>query len=71
MKTVIRIGGMTCAHCLTRVESALKEVEGVETVKVDLESGRGALESEKPLDDSKIKKAIEEVGYKYLGQTSF
>jgi copper chaperone len=35
----LKIDGMTCQSCVDKVSGALKEVKGVESVEVDLESG--------------------------------
>ena len=40
MKTV-KIKGMTCNHCVMAVTKALKEIDGISNVKVDLAKGRG------------------------------
>ena len=37
--TQLKITGMTCGHCQSAVESALKSVDGVERVNVDLANG--------------------------------
>jgi copper chaperone len=36
---VIKIEGMHCQHCVASVRDALSELEGVDTVTVDLEGG--------------------------------
>ncbi len=40
-KVSLEINGMSCGHCVGRVETALKAIEGVEAVKVDL-AGKSA-----------------------------
>ena len=37
MPIELRIGGMMCNHCRSKVEGALAQVPGVETASVDLE----------------------------------
>jgi len=75
-KLTLPVEGMTCASCVTRVEKALKQVEGVveanvnlatENVTVTLEApdthpANGAGESSAPIV-SKMKKAVEDAGY--------
>ena len=59
----IKVIGMKCEHCKNRVEKALKELEGVNKVKVDLPSCIVKIKSNNtPLDI--IEKKIEEAGYK-------
>jgi Cu+-exporting ATPase len=42
-KTSISVGGMTCAACVRRVEEALKTVEGVSEVSVNLATARATV----------------------------
>lgn len=58
------IGGMTCAACVRHVEGALKSVQGVGAVAVNLATGKAAVEydpSQATLAD--LKGAVEDVGY--------
>jgi len=36
----LAITGMTCGHCKSAVEQALNDVDGVDSVTVDLENGK-------------------------------
>ncbi len=66
MKTVINVEGMSCAHCVNAVNRALREVEGVVAVDVDLQSKTATVEhSDKTTFDS-MKKTIEEAGYEVV-----
>lgn len=38
-KTLLKVNGMTCAHCVRSVTSALKGVPGVLSASVDLAAG--------------------------------
>lgn len=60
--TTIKVGGMTCNHCRQNVENAVKSVEGVDDVTVDLASGQVNIKGKSP-DIDKIKKDIENIGY--------
>ncbi|ARU63172.1 hypothetical protein CBW65_20980 [Tumebacillus avium] len=57
------VKGMSCGHCKSAVEGALKEV-GAVAVDVDLEEGRVAVtyDSDK-YDLNKMRDAIEDAGY--------
>ena len=55
--------GMTCGHCVASVTEELTEVPGVEAVEVDLASGRVTLTSAAPLDDARVRAAVDEAGY--------
>lgn len=41
--TVLRVAGMMCGHCTSKVEQALKAVDGVKSVMVDLNEGGRAV----------------------------
>ncbi|MDG2764756.1 cation transporter [Vibrio parahaemolyticus] len=62
MEKIISIEGMSCEHCVKAVTNALKEVDGVEEVKVSLEE-KNAVVKGNNLDDGKLKGAVEEAGY--------
>ena len=62
MKT-ITIEGMQCNHCKMTVEKALKSIDGVINADVNLENKKAIIEEEKEIDNDKIKKVIEEVGF--------
>lgn len=57
------IEGMTCSSCQIHVEKALKSVEGVENVSVNLLTGKAHVEVSKDLDDAVLMKAVEDSGY--------
>ncbi len=58
----LTIDGMSCQHCVARVEKALQGVEGVESVKVDLASGK-AVVTGKDLSAAALAKAVTAAGY--------
>lgn len=62
MKTIM-IEGMQCNHCKMSVEKALNSIEGVEKVEVDLEGKKAVIETNKEIEDTKIKEVIEEAGF--------
>lgn len=59
----VQIEGMSCSHCAKKVEMALKELQGVKSVKVVLEDKKAEIVSNKEIDDETIKRVIEEIGY--------
>ncbi|MCR2032424.1 heavy metal translocating P-type ATPase [Anaerofustis stercorihominis] len=65
-KKQIVIKGMTCSHCTAAVEKALKEVEGVEADKVDLDSKSAYIALDKPVEDKILKEVIKNAGYKVV-----
>lgn len=55
------VSGMSCGHCRSAVEAAIREVPGVKAVHVDLERQRATVEGGANLHD--ITRAVEEAGY--------
>ena len=60
---VMKVEGMSCAHCSARVEKALSAVEGVESAHVDLEAKTAAITLAHPVEDSVLEAAVIEAGY--------
>lgn len=59
----IFIEGMQCNHCKMSVEKALKEIDGVVEVTVNLEEKNAIVESNKPIDNQKIIDVIKDAGF--------
>ena len=57
------VAGMTCGHCVTSVTEELTEIDGVDTVEVDLASGLVTVTSAAPLDEAQVRAAVDEAGY--------
>ena len=62
----MNIEGMMCAHCQAHVEKALNSLEGVKAT-VDLKNKCAYLELEKEINESTLKKAVEDAGYEVKG----
>ena len=65
MKKKIKIGGMSCMHCVAHVEEALREINGVNGIQVDLEGQYALVETS--IADEVLVEAIEEAGYDVQG----
>jgi len=63
MKKTISIEGMSCNHCVAHVKEALEGLEGVTSVKVNLDKKCASIESKLEVKDEAIKSVIEEAGY--------
>lgn len=63
MKKKILISGMTCGHCVKRVENALLSVEGVVSAVVSLEDKSASIETNRDIEDQLIKEVIDDAGY--------
>jgi copper ion binding protein len=58
-----RVKGMTCDHCVTAVQSEVRQIGGVELVHVDLAAGSVEVTSVAPVDRALVAAAIDEAGY--------
>lgn len=66
-RTILPIGGMTCASCVLRVENALKAIAGVTNATVNLATEEAIVEfdpTKARFDD--FRKAVERAGYTIL-----
>ncbi|HII06756.1 MAG TPA: copper-translocating P-type ATPase [Methanotrichaceae archaeon] len=67
-RVALKIGGMMCASCVSAVGDAIKEVEGVLDVNVNLGAERAYVTyNPKVASVVEMRGAIEEAGYQYLG----
>ena len=63
MKKNIMIEGMKCEHCSNFVAKALKEIDGVDHVSVDLSSKTAQVQTSKPVADDVLRQAVEQAGF--------
>ncbi|MBO0420088.1 MAG: copper chaperone CopZ [Vagococcus fluvialis] len=64
MKQKIKIDGMSCNHCVAKVEKAVSELDGVDKIKVKLKDAEAKVkfdETKIPLD--KVLEVITDLGY--------
>ena len=61
----LKIEGMSCSHCSGRVEKALNALPGVRA-KVNLDAAEAVIEAPSKIGLEKLKRVIEEAGYKVL-----
>lgn len=62
---VLKIEGMHCNGCSTRLERVLNNLEGVNKAKVELEKAEATIEfDETKISIEKIQEAIEDAGFK-------
>ncbi|MFH0823274.1 MAG: heavy metal translocating P-type ATPase, partial [Pseudomonadota bacterium] len=67
-KTVISVGGMSCAACVRRVENTLKSVAGVEEASVNLATSKAMVSYDPSVTAlPELKNALDEAGYQFLG----
>lgn len=63
MKKIINIEGMSCGHCVKRVENALKEIDAIKAVEVILEENKAIIEFNGQMEDKTLIDAIDDAGY--------
>ncbi len=67
-KVVLKIGGMVCAMCVGALEIALKKLDGVVDVRVNLAAEKAYVTfNPRMVGLADMKKAVEETGYQFLG----
>lgn len=66
MTKTMKIEGMMCSHCSSRVEKVLNELDGV-SAKVDLEAKTATVTLEKEVSDDTLKGVVENAGYEVVG----
>lgn len=59
----LAIEGMTCASCVARVEKAIRKVEGVEEVAVNLATNRARVKAAPGVEVASIQDRVERAGY--------
>ena len=65
IETNLKIEGMHCAGCSTRLEKVLNNLEGVEIAKVSLEEKKATIKyDETKISLENIKESIEDAGFK-------
>lgn len=65
---IIKIEGMHCNHCKMSVEKALKNIDGIDNVEVDLEKKQAIIQTSKEVPNDIIKAAIEEEGFNVVDE---
>ncbi|MCA9590926.1 MAG: heavy-metal-associated domain-containing protein [Myxococcales bacterium] len=67
-EVVLSVEGMTCSSCVRHVESALRELDGIEAVEVTLKDGRVRVEHDPTRSTlAQMVEALGEAGYASRG----
>ena len=67
MNKKISIEGMSCEHCIKHVTNALSELNGVNSVDVNLEGNYAIIHTANEVSDEDIKAALDDAGYDVVG----
>ena len=62
----IKINGMVCGGCENRVKTALSEIDGIESVDADHNTGMVTIKSENDLNVAQIKERITDLGFEII-----
>ena len=62
-RLTLKINGMSCAHCKRALEAAIGQMEGVNSVAIDLERSLATIEAENEGLIEKIRETIIQAGY--------
>ncbi len=65
-ETILIISGMMCGGCENRVKNAIKNIEGVENVTADHNTGKVTVISNNQVSKEMIKEILEDIGYEVV-----
>ena len=65
-ETKLIVNGMMCGGCENRVKNAIKNIEGVENVAADHNTGKVIVISDNEVSEEIIKEALEDIGYEVV-----
>lgn len=67
MIKTVKIEGMSCSHCTSRVAAALMGLDGVENAEMSLENKTAVLTLSKDVSDDVIREAVDDTGFDVVG----
>jgi copper chaperone CopZ len=70
IKTTLKIDGMACSMCEAHVNEAIRKTGPVKKVTSSHSKGTAEIISEKALDETALRSAIEATGYRVLSVES-
>ncbi len=64
MEETFKVPDVSCAHCKTTIESALRPIDGIRSVQVDVEDKTASVDfDQEVIERGAVVAAIEEEGY--------
>ncbi len=57
------VPAISCAHCTHTIETELSELQGISSVKADLNTKKVSITFDAPADEAKIKAFLAEIEY--------
>ena len=65
-ETILIINGTMCGGCENRVKNAIKNIEGVENVTADHNTGKVTVISNNQISKEIIEETLEDIGYEIV-----
>ncbi|WP_405009142.1 heavy-metal-associated domain-containing protein [Kitasatospora sp. NBC_01539] len=65
---VFTVEGMSCGHCERTVSTELAAIDGVTEVAARAKAGRVTVVSERALDDTVVRSAVDGAGFTLVGR---
>ncbi len=65
-ETILTVKGMMCEGCENRVKNAIKNIEGVENVTADHNTGKVTVTSDNQVSKEIIKETLQDIGYEIV-----
>lgn len=63
MKKIFSVEGMSCSHCIDKIEKFVGEIDGVGFIDVDLKNKAVSVEFQNPANEELISEAILDAGF--------
>lgn len=57
------VNGVTCSCCMSKVTTAVTEVDGVVDADLDIDTGEMTVTSKQPVDTELVRDAVDGLGY--------
>jgi copper ion binding protein len=57
------VPAISCGHCTHTIETEVKELQGVQSVKAEIDSKKVTISFDAPADEEKIKALLAEINY--------
>ena len=64
-RKTVKISGMHCDHCVRSVTEAINKIDGA-SAKVSLKSETAVVSYDRPVEDEKIRRAVEDAGFQVV-----
>ena len=63
---VLKVNGMMCGGCENRVKNAVQNIDGVESVRADHNTGKVVITTNKEVSENIIIETLEDIGYEIV-----